>query len=75
MKLFLKRSLALFVSIVLLFGVLPASGWTKPVVGKAEAATRFTSEEWQKCFTKVLLSQAGKGYGASGGTTSGYIVG
>jgi len=75
MKNFWKRSLAFLLALLMVIGVLPASGWTRPVVGKAEAATRFTTDEWKMCFTRVLLSQAGKGYGASGGTTSGYLVG
>lgn len=74
MKLFLKRSLALFVSIVLLFGVLPEVGVTKPIVGEAQAAgTPFTEEEFRKCYAKVLLSQVGKRYDAGGGA-SGYTV-
>lgn len=75
MKLFLKRSLALFVSIVLLFGVLPEMGVTRPIVGEAQAAgTPFTEEEFRKCFANVLLSQVGKGYGNGGGTNSGYVI-
>lgn len=74
MKLFWKRSLALFVSVALLFGVLPEMGVTKPIVGEAQAAgTPFTEEEFRKCYAKVLLSQVGKRYDAGGGA-SGYTV-
>lgn len=74
MKLFLKRSLALFVSIVLLFGVLPEMGVTRPIVGEAQAAgSTFEEKDFRLAYAKTLLSQVGKRYG-SGGGASGYTV-
>ena len=76
MKVFLKRTVALLLALVLVFGVLPETGLVKPVVTKALAAEGdpFTEEEFRKCYAKTLLSMVGRGYSAAGGSASGYYV-
>lgn len=70
MKEYLKRVLAALLVVIIVVGVLPATGLVKPVVRTATAAggvPEWSSEEFGKCYAKVLLSQVGKGYGESGG--------
>ena len=76
MKDFLKRSLAFVLAFLMVFGLLPATGWKEPVVKTALAAEGdpFTLKEFQTCYGKVLLSMVGRGYDA-GGSASGYYVG
>ena len=76
MKVFLKRTVALLLALVLVFGVLPETGLVKPVVTKALAAEGdpFTEEEFRKCYAKTLLSMVGRGYSDAGGSASGYYV-
>ena len=75
MKVFLKRTVALLLAFVLVFGVLPETGLVKPVVTKALAAEGdpFTEAEFRTCYAKTLLSMVGRGY-AAGGSASGYYV-
>jgi len=75
MKVFLKRSVALLLAFLMVFGLLPATGWKGSLVKKAFAAEGdpFTEEEFRKCYAKTLLSMVGRGYGAPG-SASGYYV-
>ena len=76
MKDFWKRSLAFVLAFLMVFGLLPVTGWKEPVVKTALAAEGdpFTLKEFQTCYGKVLLSMVGRGYDA-GGSASGYWVG
>lgn len=73
-----KRILAGFLSLVMLFAVLPAMNLMGSPMQTASAATPpavFTATDFSVCYTKVLLAQAGKKYGDGGGSASGYSVG
>lgn len=75
MKNFWKRSLAFALAFLMVFGLLPVTGWKGSLVKKAFAAEGdpFTEEEFRKCYAKTLLSMVGRGYGAPG-SASGYYV-
>lgn len=75
MKNFWKRSLAFALAFLMVFGLLPVTGWKGSLVKKALAAEGdpFTEEEFRKCYAKTLLSMVGRGYGAPG-SASGYYV-
>ena len=73
-----KRILAGFLSLVMLFAILPATNLMDSPVKTANAATppaTFEAADFAKCYTKILLDQVGKGYGSgTGAMGSGYFL-
>lgn len=66
-----KRILSAALSAFMIAAGLPLMGTTDKAVGTAEAASpRFTKEEFNRCYTKILLEQVGKEYSVDGAVRS-----
>lgn len=66
-----KRVLSAALSVFLIAAGLPLMGTTDKAVGTAEAASpRFTQEDFNRCYTKILLEQVGKEYSVDGAVRS-----
>lgn len=66
-----KRILSAALSVLLIAAGLPLMGTGEQTIGKAEAASpRFTQEDFNRCYTKILLEQVGKEYSVDGAVRS-----